>query len=299
MRRARWCAGGGRTPARGAPAGRPRLWHDPPMPPRPPSRRDAAVETPARAALPGGDLDYTLRRSDRAQRFRVTVDPRRGVVATVPGVRTSEPRARALVEPFLARREAWLRGHLARQAAIAQRLGAAGPLRDGSLLRYRGEPHRVRVVAGSPGARRSRVERVGGEDEDQLLVTLAAAERRPLAAVLEAWLRVRARVALDAAIAGHGPALGVTPARVTVRDTRSRWGSASRARRLSFSWRLVLAPPDVLETVAVHELAHLRVFGHGPDFWALVASRRPDHVAQRRWLRTHAAELHAALGTAG
>jgi len=82
---------------------------------------------------------------------------------------------------------------------------------------------------------------------------------------------------------------------VTVRDTRSRWGSASRARRLSFSWRLVLAPPDVLETVAVHELAHLRVFGHGPGFWALVASRRPDHVAQRRWLRTHAAELHAAL----
>jgi predicted metal-dependent hydrolase len=113
--------------------------------------------------------------------------------------------------------------------------------------------------------------------------------------VLEAWLRVRARDALEAAIARHAPALDVTPARVTVRDTRSRWGSASRARRLSFSWRLVLAPPDVLETVAVHELAHLRVFGHGPAFWALVASRRPDHLAQRRWLRTHAAELHAAL----
>jgi predicted metal-dependent hydrolase len=91
----------------------------------------------------------------------------------------------------------------------------------------------------------------------------------------------------------------VTPARVTVRDTRSRWGSASRAGRLSFSWRLVLAPPGVLETVAIHELAHLRVFGHGPNFWALVAGRMPDHVARRRWLRTHAAELHAALDVDG
>jgi hypothetical protein len=229
----------------------------------------------------------------------VTIDPRRGVIATVPGVRTSEARARALVEPFLAEREAWLRRHVARHAAAAAGIAAAGPLRDGSLLRYRGEPHRVCVIAGSPGSRRSRVERVGGDDEDQLVVTLASTERRPLATVLEAWMRVRARDALEAAIARHAPALGVTPARVTVRDTRSRWGSASRAGRLSFSWRLVLAPPGVLETVAVHELAHLRVFGHGPGFWAVVAGRIPDHAAQRRWLRAHAAELHAALAVEG
>jgi predicted metal-dependent hydrolase len=269
------------------------------MAPRPPSRRDAAVETPARAWLPGGDLEYTLRRSSRAQRLRVTIDPRRGVIATVPGVRTSEARARALVEPFLAEREAWLRRHAARQAAAAAGIAAAGPVRDGTLLRYRGEPHRVRVVVGSPGSRRSHVERVGGDEEDQLVVTLAATERRPLPAVLEAWLRVRARDALETAIARHAPALDVAPTRVTVRDTRSRWGSASRAGRLSFSWRLVLAPPGVLETVAVHELAHLRIFGHGPSFWALVAGRIPDHVAQRRWLRAHAAELHASLDVKG
>ena len=265
------------------------------MAPEAPDRRNTAIETSARARLRGGDLDYTLRRSSRAQRLRVTIDPRRGVIATVPGVRTSEGRARALVEPFLAEREAWLRRHVARHAAAAAAHAAAGPVRDGSLLRYRGESHRVRLVAGAPGSRHSRVERVGGDVEDQLVVTLAAGERRSLRAVLEAWLRVRARVALEAAIARHAPALGVTPARLTVRDTRSRWGSASRAGRLSFSWRLILAPPPVLETVAVHELAHLRVFGHGPSFWALVAGRMPDHVARRRWLRAHAAELHAAL----
>jgi predicted metal-dependent hydrolase len=64
-----------------------------------------------------------------------------------------------------------------------------------------------------------------------------------------------------------------------------------------FSWRLVLAPPEALETVVIHELAHLRVFGHGPRFWALVASRRPDHAEWRRWLRTHSLELHGALST--
>jgi len=64
---------------------------------------------------------------------------------------------------------------------------------------------------------------------------------------------------------------------------------------LAFSWRLILAPPEALETVVVHELAHLRVFGHGPAFWAVVASRIPDHLTWRRWLREHSVELHAAL----
>ena len=108
------------------------------------------------------------------------------------------------------------------------------------------------------------MERVGADDEDVLLVTVAPSERRPLPAILEAWLRVRAREAVEAAIARHAGPLGVTPAAVTVRDTRSRWGSASRQGRLMLAWRLVLAPPAVLETVVVHELAHLRVFGHGP-----------------------------------
>jgi len=253
------------------------------------------LETPAVARLRGGDLPYTLRRSARARRLRVTIDPRRGVIATVPGVRTREAAARGLAEPFLAEREAWIRRHLARQRAHAG-TAAAGALGDGSLLRYRGEPHRVRVATGPPGSRRSHVERVGADDADVLLVTLAAAERRPLAAVLEAWLRVRARSAVESAIARHAGPLGVAPTAIAVRDTRSRWGSASRAGRVMLAWRLVLAPPAVLETVVVHELCHLRVFGHGSRFWDLVATRIPDHAAHRRWLRTHAAELHAALG---
>jgi hypothetical protein len=238
---------------------------------------------------------YTLRRSARSRHLRVTIDPALGIVVTVPpATRRGWAHPEATIEGFLRERESWLRRHLERIERQQADLAARGGVRDGGAIRYRGELHRIRVVEGS-GARSSSVDRVGGDDDDELVVRLATRDRRPLAAVLEAWFRERARAAIDGAMERHAAALGVSPAAVTVRDQRSRWGSASRQRRLSFSWRLVLAPPEALDTVVVHELAHLRVFGHGPGFWALVASRRPDHLAWRRWLRTHSYELHAAL----
>jgi predicted metal-dependent hydrolase len=139
------------------------------------------------------------------------------------------------------------------------------------------------------------VSRVGGDDGDELLVERTTRDRHPTAAILEAWLRERARADLERAIERHAPALGVTPTRITIRDTTTRWGSCSRKGALSFSWRLVLAPPEALDAVAAHELCHLRVFGHSQAFWTLLATRAPDHATWRRWLRRHAPELHAAL----
>jgi predicted metal-dependent hydrolase len=255
-----------------------------------------ATETPAVARLPGGTLPYTLRRSPRSRGLRVVIHPDRGVVVTVPAAGRrgwSDPERH--VTSFLTEREPWLRRHLERMARDRAILAERGGLRDGATIRFRGDLHRLRLVAARPGRRRSSVERIGGTDEDELVVHLAPADRRPVAAVLEAWLRPRARTAIDQEIRRHATALAVTPAAVTSRDHRSRWGSASRQGRLAFSWRLILAPPEALETVVIHELAHLRVFGHGPRFWAVVASRRPDHKLWRRWLRDHATELHGAL----
>jgi hypothetical protein len=259
---------------------------------------DAAgvLETAVVARLPGGDLAYTLRRSARARRLRVTIHPARGVVVTVPpqsrrGWAYPEP----LVTGFLAEREPWVRRHLARQAATRDRLEGRPPLEDGRVIPYLGLPHHVRVVDGPPGTRRGRVSRVGGDDGDELLVERASRDARPVGAILEAWFRERARADLGRALDRHASALGVAPASVTIRDTTSRWGSCSRKGALSFSWRLVLAPPEALDTVAAHELCHLRVFGHSDRFWALLATRAPHHLTWRRWLRAHAAELHSAL----
>ena len=81
--------------------------------------------------------------------------------------------------------------------------------------------------------------------------------------------------------------LGVKPARITVRDTASRWGSCSAARSLSFSWRLILAPDFVLDYVVAHEVAHLREMNHGPRFWAHVRSLVPDIETPQDWLKVH------------
>ncbi len=249
----------------------------------------------SRIDLPGGGLDYTLRRSPRARRLRVVVDPRHGVLVTVPaGRRASAAEARA-VEGFLRERESWLRRHLERHATARARAVPDGELATGSLVLFRGEPHRVRIVAGDPSSRRSTISREGAGDLDELVILLASRDRRHPAALLRAWFVERARLAIDREIARHALALGVAPAAVSLRDPRTRWGSATLTGRLSFSWRLVLAPPEALETVVIHELAHLRAFGHGPEFWAIVASRRPDHRAWRRWLRVHSVELHATL----
>lgn len=254
-----------------------------------------------RVRLGARTVEYHLRRSARSRGLRITIDARDGLVVSVPlATRRGWASPEARIEAFLLERQPWVERHLDRQARERDEARARGGARDGGLVPYRGELHRVRVVAEPRGTagRRSIVERAGADRGDELVVRLVPRERRSLERILAAWLRERAKETIDRAIAAHAPGLGVAPTRVDIRDPRSRWGSASPNGRLMFSWRLVLAPSDSLETVVVHELAHLRVFGHGPGFWALVAARRPTHLADRAWLRRNSHALHAALGVA-
>ncbi|MEA2675346.1 MAG: hypothetical protein QOI92_2538 [Chloroflexota bacterium] len=241
-------------------------------------------------------VEYRLRRSARSRGLRVTIDGRDGLVVSVPpATRRGWTRPEPRIETFLRERQAWVLRHVDALARERDAARARGGARDGGLIPYRGELHRIRVMPGEVRGRRSVVERAGGDAGDELLVSLATGERRPLERILAAWFRERAAEAIDLAVAVHALALKVQPAVIDVRDPATRWGSASRQGRLMFSWRLVLAPPGALETVVVHELAHLRVFGHGPAFWALVAARRPSHLADRAWLRRNSHALHGAL----
>ena len=251
-----------------------------------------ATEAAAIAPLAGGPLPYTLRHSPRARGLRVVVHPYRGVVVTVPATRAGRTDGERRAVEFLGEREPWVRRHLARHADVRAELAARGGARDGGSIRLEGHVVPIRVMPAVVGTRRSTVARF----DDELVIHRADRDQRADAAVIEAWLRDLARSRIDDAIADHAEALRVTPRSVTIRDPRSRWGSASQGGRVSLSWRLVLAPREALETVVIHELAHLRIFGHGPTFWALVASRRPDHRTWRRWLHDHATELHGALG---
>ena len=107
----------------------------------------------------------------------------------------------------------------------------------------------------------------------------------------EARLAVRELVAM--VVDEQAPAIGVAPSRILIRDQRSRWGSCSTRGTLSFNWRLVLAPFDVLDYVVVHELCHLREPNHSSRFWRLVETHRPGWRTQRDWLHRHGPELLA------
>jgi len=128
------------------------------------------LEEARRVHLAAGALDYTLRRSRRARRLRVTIDPTRGVVVTIPLRGAVRP-----VETFLREREAWLRRHLQTQAQRRAQAALHRPFGPEGRIAYRGESHRVRLESADAAARRSRVLRVGGDDVDELVLVEASA----------------------------------------------------------------------------------------------------------------------------
>jgi predicted metal-dependent hydrolase len=139
------------------------------------------------------------------------------------------------------------------------------------------------------------VDRALAAHRDWLAARLAAAPAPVLnlPRLTERQGRGHARTLLERACPLEAASLGVHYRRIQIRDTRSQWGSCSPSGTLSFSWRLVLAPDEVLDYVVVHELCHLRVRSHSAGFWRLVESRRRDYRAQRDWLARHGWELLA------
>lgn len=139
------------------------------------------------------------------------------------------------------------------------------------------------------------------QESDGLRVMVPIGHRDRADAALAARLRTKANSELPEEVARHAARTGLRPARVTVRDARTRWGSCSRKGAISLNWRLVMAPPGVVSYVVLHELAHLREHHHGAAFWSLVAKLCPDHEAARRWLRRWGPRLLAPLhfGDAG
>jgi predicted metal-dependent hydrolase len=226
-----------------------------------------------RSDHPGGGpsdaarIDYRVRRSDRARRVRVHVDPARGVEVVLPR-RTPERAAAAAVlelRPWIERRVAEL-AHA--RAAVAAR-GASVPYLGESL-----------ALVPEPG--RTRVHRRAGE----LLVP--AGDHRP---ALERWFRRQARAEVGPRLDRATALAGTTYTALTIRNQRTRWASCSASGAMSFNWRLLLAPVPVLDAVVWHEVCHLEVMDHSPRFWALLAERCPDHRRHAAWLRRNGPAL--------
>ncbi|QYK42586.1 MAG: M48 family metallopeptidase [Paracoccaceae bacterium] len=228
------------------------------------------VGLPHRLHLPGPPpVEVILRASARARRLSLRVSRGDGrVTLTVPHrVRAAE------AEAFLATQEGWLRRTLAAiPGVIALAPGGRVPVEGRDLVLTPATGRSVRI------------------EGDRLLVP-GPAEMAPRRAAT--FLRALARDRLAAACDRHAATLGRRFATLVLSDPRSRWGSCSAQGRLMFSWRLILAPPPVLDYVAAHEVAHLAHMDHSPAFWAAVARLCPDYAAHRAWLRGEGHALHA------
>jgi predicted metal-dependent hydrolase len=211
-----------------------------------------------------------IRVSQRARRVSLRIDAAaRGVELVVPRRMSTLPALR-----FLSEHRGWIAARLAT-------LPAPVPFADGATIPLFGLPYRIRHTdqRGAPPV-------VIGDGEIRVRGDPAHLPRRvrdQLVLVARREFALRAR-----AVAAR---IGKTVARVSVRDTRSRWGSCSSRGSLSFSWRLVFAPDAVIDYVVAHEVAHLVEMNHGPRFWRLVASLVPDMDTSRAWLKRHRARL--------
>lgn len=219
--------------------------------------------------LPGTPpVEITLRRSARTRRFSLRVSRLDGRVTLFMPLRARESEALR----FAHEQAPWIRQVLADMPV--QKLVALG-----DSIPLEGRLHRL-----LPGPGRA-VRRV----EDGLLVPGDPAQA---GVRVGAYLKLLARDRLAAACDRHAAVLGRPYTRLTLRDTRSRWGSCAQDGALMFSWRLIMAPSDVLDYVAAHEVAHLVEMNHSPDFWAVVGRLFPDWKPRRAWLHSHGQGLH-------
>lgn len=219
--------------------------------------------------LPGNPpLQIHLRRSGRARRMSLRVSRLDGkVTLTVPKF-VGEDEALA----FAREKESWLRAHHETSVDVVQ-------VAIGSELPLMGQAHRIHAGTGRRIAVSDGVISVPGNPD--------TVGRR-----LGAHLKQLARSQLAHASDRYAQMLGHEYAKLTLRDTRSRWGSCTSNGGLMYSWRLILAPPEVLYYVAAHEVAHLQEMNHSQEFWNVVRNLYGDYSQERRWLHEHGSELH-------
>ncbi|MDE4911941.1 MULTISPECIES: SprT family zinc-dependent metalloprotease [Methylobacterium] len=222
----------------------------------------------------GASFRVALRRRETARRITLRVSAATGeAVITLPS-RTAVNTA----QRFAASHAGWIATRLARVPARVA-------FEPESSLPLRGEPHRILQRGTRSGP--VRVECVAGEPAISVSCDAAHVARR-----IRDFLAREAKHDLAEAIERYAVQLGQRPVRVTLRDTRSRWGSCTARGELNFSWRLILAPPMVLDYLVAHEMAHLREMNHSPRFWALVHALCPNTDAAEAWLKRHGTGLH-------
>jgi predicted metal-dependent hydrolase len=232
-------------------------------------RRERQVEACGRT------LPVTVVENARAKRLTLRIVPGgKSLRVTIPP-HVSETQ----VDHFIARNRNWV-------AVRLERLPEPVAAKAGAVIPYLGVDHRIVHTRRLRGI----VEPGQFAGKPSLLVP---GEPENVGRKVGTFLKRQARKEIDAAVARHTATLGVRAKAIRITDTTTRWGSCSTTRTLSFSWRIVMAPPEVLDYLAAHEVAHLREMNHSDRFWALVRKLCPQMEKHKTWLKRNGARLHA------
>lgn len=243
-----------------------------------PARRNAPrPDRKEERVLPvhGRPVPLTVRQTERATRITLRIEPGgRALKMTVPyGLPERELHA------FLTRHQGWL------ETKLFDCPDDTRPLPGGSILVH-GVSHRIEHTGKLRGLTETLVL---GEEAVIRISGLEEHSGRRLAD----HLKKLARSELERLVAVHTGKIGKQHRDLTLKDTRSRWGSCSSAGNLNFSWRIAMAPPEVINYLAAHEVAHLKEMNHGPKFWALCKSLCPQMDEAKAWLKAHGTTLQA------
>ena len=225
------------------------------------------------------ELEYTIRRSDRARRARIVVNP--------SGVEVVVPRRMALrhVEPFVEEKRPWIERTL-RRFREAELSAPPVELEHGGVVPYLGRELLLNVRVES-WRQRPHVAQRG----EVLRVKVGSPRPEPIRDALERWYRVRAREEVAWRLEEACARAGASYRSLSIRAQQTRWASCSSNGTMSFNWRLLLAPEEILDYVVEHEVAHIEVLDHSQRFWRLLASRCPEYREHERWLRRHGSAL--------
>lgn len=213
-----------------------------------------------------------------ARKKSIALSVRDGAIVILSPMHVSDGEIDALI----ATNADWVRGKLTKQAETKKR--TEHRFVDGEQFFYLGEEYPLKVVDG----RKPLAELVEGSFVVHTRRSQTPEQRaRSIRAAFLRWYKSEAETVLTQRVAFFSPRIGRTPKRIFFRDYKSMWGKCDVEGRITFNWKLVMAPEYILDYVVVHEMVHLHHLNHSPAFWQRVEALLPDYKQRRKWLKDH------------
>ncbi|MGR9073791.1 MAG: M48 family metallopeptidase [Gammaproteobacteria bacterium] len=234
-------------------------------------------------------FSYRIRRSHRARRARIVVSPEK-IEVVVPLLMTERS-----AHTFIAANRQWVARTLEKMTANLGAIDRLAPehYTEGALIPFRGGRWALKLQA-------SKLKRLKIEFDEGFIAHLpdALADKTHGEAIRDAligWMKKSVKAEAERFVDLHAHKFRLYPRSITVRKQKSRWGSCGIHNDINLNWVLMLASPEILEYVVVHEICHIRFRDHSSDFWSLVEAHLPDYKKRRAWLKKNGAQLMAGL----